>query len=736
MHLSAPNETGRGSRLALEWLLLAGVMAVIAGMAVVDLRASHRARLASQKGRIEHQSLIVEKMIATRLDGTGHALDLLRADYRALGDHPTGLVRLNERMEAMAASTAGVRSIVLVSRDGRTIASNRKELIGIDFRGSERFRIISANPDPALLFISAPFLSPLKNWVLSLGRAVVDDRGAFDGYVLAIIDPDYFNLLLDSTRYAPDMTSGLVHSGGMVVFRVPGAPPTSGENLSAQHDSPFSRHVRIGGALSTVTAPLESTGKESLIVFRDVRPAGHPSDGYLVAELSRDMEAILAPWRSELRDRVTVVAILAVASAAGLLVYQRRRATSEREREERDAERRAAEASRAALQAQLAQAQKLESIGRLAGGVAHDFNNLLTVILSFADDGLSDVRDGKLPAPACLEEIKGAALRAATLTQQLLAFARKQVIQPVTLDLGEHVRTSGNLLRRAIGEDVRVEERLQAGLWPVRCDPGLLGQVVLNLAVNARDAMPGGGKLTLSTENVTFVPGDALPAAQMEPGDYVRLAVDDTGTGMTPDVIEHLFEPFFTTKTLGKGTGLGLATVYGIVRQSGAFMQVRSEPGRGSTFSIYFPRADGKVEVQAPVPARRPGGSETVLVVEDDPAVREVVVQVLRTGGYHVLAAANAAEALDMAVTAPRTVDLVLTDLVLPGGSGVDAARRVAERFPGVRVLYMSGHGHDLMEGKGVDDPAGAFVPKPFTADALRARVREVLDAPRPLPQA
>ena len=386
-----------------------------------------------------------------------------------------------------------------------------------------------------------------------------------------------------------------------------------------------------------------------------------------------------------------------------------------------------AETERAMLRAQLAQSQKLESIGRLAGGIAHDFNNLLTVILSFGATVAADVKRGDPPDPEYLDEIMIAGRRAAELTRQLLAFASKQVVAPVILDVNDQVRNSQKLLKRLIGEDVRIEVHLQDGLWGVRCDPGLLGQVILNLAVNARDAMPGGGSFTVSTRNVTLLPGEAVPEPAMAPGDYVRLELTDTGTGMTPEVLDQIFEPFFTTKGPNKGTGLGLSTVYGIVKQSHAHIGVRSGPGQGSTFEIFFPRQDG----EAPSPEgdleEAEGGSETILVVEDDASVRAAVVQALRAGGYQVLVASGADEALALAALEPGPVHLLLSDLVMPGRGGREIARLVVAKRPDVRVLYMSGFSQEEIGRNGVLDEGIYFIAKPFTPGTLRKMVREVL---------
>ena len=380
---------------------------------------------------------------------------------------------------------------------------------------------------------------------------------------------------------------------------------------------------------------------------------------------------------------------------------------------------------------ELRQAQKLESIGRLAGGIAHDFNNLLTVILSCGEEASQELGRGSVPEPGLVEDIVAAARRASGLTRQLLAFARKQTFAPELVDLNEILRSSGKLLGRLLGEDVRIVEELQPDAWTVRCDPVQVGQVVMNLAVNARDAMPAGGTLTLSTENLEVGAEGPRPIDSMPPGRYLRLTVRDTGQGMSPETMEHLFEPFFTTKPPGTGTGLGLSTVYGILKQAGAHVAVDSAPGRGSTFAIYFPRAKDGEAGQATRAGRRPGGNETVLVVEDDGKVREVTVRALESAGYRVLAAGGGYEALQLVRGEPGPVHLVLTDVVMPGIGGREIARQVLEWRREASVLFMSGYTHDAIDREGVLDEGIEFLQKPFTASTLLDRVRTLLDRSR-----
>jgi two-component system cell cycle sensor histidine kinase/response regulator CckA len=380
------------------------------------------------------------------------------------------------------------------------------------------------------------------------------------------------------------------------------------------------------------------------------------------------------------------------------------------------------------LEAQYYQAQKMEAIGRLAGGVAHDFNNLLTVILGFSELLLAD-RDPNDPGQADIEEIQKAGTRAAGLTRQLLAFSRTQIIEPTQLNLNAVVSGIQPMLDRLIGEDIKVVLGLRPGLAFVKADPGQVEQIVLNLAVNARDAMPKGGTLTIETANVELDEHYAATHLGVTPGPFVALTVSDTGTGMTPQVLERLFEPFFTTKDAGQGTGLGLATVHGIVTRSGGTVNVYSEVGTGTSFKVYFPRDDSdEVIVEAPATAPRPrSGAETVLVVEDAEGLRVLVARVLERQGYTVLVAANGEEAIRIFDDNPA-IDVLLTDVVMPGGSGPDLMTELVKRRPALQVIYMSGYTEDAIVHHGVLDPGINFLHKPFTAVTLGRKIREVLD--------
>ncbi len=379
------------------------------------------------------------------------------------------------------------------------------------------------------------------------------------------------------------------------------------------------------------------------------------------------------------------------------------------------------------LEEQLVQAGKLESIGRLAGGVAHDFNNLLTVILSSAQLAMRALPDGA-PVLADLEHIRDAGERAAWLTAQLLTFARRQVVAPKLLDVNDLVKRVDHLLRRLIGEHIELRTVLGAGLHGVLADPGQVEQVLVNLAANARDAMPDGGRLTLETSNLAVSAADAASQLNLAPGDFVMLSVSDTGVGIPPEALEHIFEPFFTTKAPGRGTGLGLATCYGIVQQAGGQIAVESAAGRGTKFKIMLPRAPGEAVFERTTPSEKPPrGVGTVLFVEDDPVVRGVGMRILSGHGYHVLGAANGDAALRIAVDHQGPIDLLLTDVIMPNMNGAELASRLSRIRVGIIVLYTSGHAEDALAG--VLQPDDGFLPKPYTADSLLAKVREVFKA-------
>ncbi|MFO0582519.1 MAG: PAS domain S-box protein [Anaeromyxobacter sp.] len=478
--------------------------------------------------------------------------------------------------------------------------------------------------------------------------------------------------------------------------------------------------INEGARLVTGWAPEELVGHGAL--ERGLWADGDRDEA--VAILRRDGALKDYDTRLRRKDGSTIDVLLSArplkVSGRDLLMTITRDVTRERQ----------AVRDRDAAQAQLRESQKLESLGRLAGGVAHDFNNLLTVILGCGGSLEEDLRSGATPDMGDLAELHAAAERARELTRQLLAFARREVPSPIPLDVGATVQKMEKLLRRVLGEDVE----LLVGTPPeprlVRCDPTQLEQVILNLAVNARDALPRGGKLRVEARNVTLDERLLARFPGAQPGPHVLLIVQDNGTGMGPEVREHAFEPLFTTKGEGKGTGLGLATVYGIVAQTGGQIALESAPGLGTKIEILLPAVAGVPAAPQPRPSPGPGGCETVVIVEDDPRVREVTSRILRQAGYRVLDAATGADAL--ALLGSEDVGLVISDVVMPAMNGRQLADRLRERPLPPRMLFISGHPQEIVYRRGLLDPGTPLLAKPFTPGALLARVREVLDAPPP----
>jgi signal transduction histidine kinase/CheY-like chemotaxis protein len=477
-----------------------------------------------------------------------------------------------------------------------------------------------------------------------------------------------------------------------------------------------------------------STFVRSLVMvpIRAAQPIGAIGTYWATPRVASDEEVrmlqALADSTSIALENVKLYTDLANAAA------ECQRAAEAAQRAEEEARRELAERERAeralsSTEQQLRQAQKMEAIGQLAGGIAHDFNNMLSVILSYGSLALAEAR-GHDTLQSYLEEIRSAGNRAAGLTHQLLAFSRRQVLERRRIDLNRVVVGVENMLRRMIGENIDFEVRTSEGLHPVLSDEGQLEQVLVNLVLNARDAMPEGGKLTVETANVVLDEEYAARHVGVAPGEYALVAVTDTGHGMDRKTQLRVFEPFFTTKERGKGTGLGLSTAYGIVRQSGGHLWVYSEPGVGTTFKIYLPRTVDERANVAPRPRtpRATTGTEHILLAEDDAQVRSAAVGILEHAGYQVVQAHNAEEALRLVGEGAGRFDLLLTDVVLPQMSGVELARQLRRCLPELKVLCMSGYADDAVLRHGLLDADVAFLSKPLSADTLLSKVRQVLE--------
>ena len=489
----------------------------------------------------------------------------------------------------------------------------------------------------------------------------------------------------------------------------------------------------------------ELLGQPIEILVPDRVRAVHPGHrtGYFAQPRPRPMGAgmQLAARRKDGTEFPAEISLSALDTEDGPVVSAAIRDVTDRLEAQAERERLKTQADRERLEAQLHQSQRLESLGQLAGGVAHDFNNLLAVMLNytaFVSEEISAAHGAEPRWQAVrhdIAQIQRAGERATELTHQLLAFGRREVVRPQVLNLNRVVTEIDALLRRTLGEHIQLASTLDPGLWPVLADPGQLEQILVNLAVNARDAMPDGGTLSIDTSNVTIDDATAGAEPDLRPGRHVKLRVADTGTGIPADIAERVFEPFFTTKPKGEGSGLGLATVYGIITQAGGRAAIQSSPGAGTAFTALLPATDQRpalAEPAAPVRPRNHGG-ETVLVVEDEEALREVTRRILARNGYHVLTAASGPEALKTAEHTAEDVHLLLTDVIMPHMLGKELATKIRHRYPSIRVLYMSGYAQPVLASQGTLDPGVTLVEKPFSEGALLDRIREVLDTPNPV---
>ncbi|MBB2948731.1 hypothetical protein FB565_008514 [Actinoplanes lutulentus] len=605
-----------------------------------------------------------------------------------------------------ASDTIGTSIDVIIPAERRGDEEQVRLLVRLGGR-VDRYRTIRLTAKGEIIAVSA-LISPLLD---EHGRMIgtttitrdISDRERAEGRVQAVLDA------------APDAVLGVAESGEVVLVNAEAERLFDHPRYDLLH---MPLPLLLPDGLPPVSAVLRTGGDSTLLdtIRADADPSQPADQRWATRRALRRGGAELP----------VDIACSSLHTDSGVVIVVVVRDITERLAAEEERRRLREEADKQRLEARIQQTQRLESLGQLAGGIAHDFNNLLAVILNYASFIVEDAAG--TPPAADAEQIARAARRGSDLTHQLLAFARREVIRPRPLNLNVVVTEVHQMLERSLGEHIALTVRTTAGLPSVMADPGQLEQVLVNLAVNARDAMPGGGRLTIDTAPV-HVGAEYATRAPVRPGVYVRLRVSDTGTGMPQEVIDKAFEPFFTTKPSGHGTGLGLATVYGIITQAGGTVQIYSEPGIGTTFTILLPATD--VEAQQAPPEESAAGltghGATVLVVEDEAALREVTCRILRRGGYTVLAAGNGEEALRLA--AEHAIDVLLTDVIMPGMLGRDLATAIDRTWPGTKVLFMSGYAQPVLTTHGTLSAEVHLLEKPFTSAELMRALHEELQA-------
>jgi len=717
---------GRAER-PMHWLLAAAVLlpllVLIAGSAISWRQHHEEARDRLQRNLstvYEHALKVFETFEVTAryldellADVTDEQIRASEADY-------------NARLRSFTDTLPQLADIWIIDADGHPVVSGtvfpmQRQL---DLSDRRYFRV-HKNNEVQGVFVDDVVQARARNAqgqprFFALSRKRIAPNGEFAGVTTISISPDYFTEYY-ATLPQP-LVAALIRDDGLLLARYPEPPPQTGRRLVG--DGVFMQQLREGRQSGTLTVVSALDGRERTLAYRKLPRIGV----YMTAGV--DTRDIVMMW---LRDvaRHLIFGIPATAAMIGLAVMalartRREAATNLLLREEI--------ARREASEQTLRQSQKMDAVGRLTGGIAHDFNNLLTAIIGNLDLALRRL-EGEERIRGWLANCRLAADRAATLVQRLLAFSRQHPLEVKAVDANRLVQGMSDLLGRTIGETVTIETVLAGGLWNAAIDPNQLENAILNLAVNARDAMPNGGRLTIETANCHLDDHYISSAdAQIAPGQYVMVAVSDSGVGMTREVINRAFEPFFTTKPVGAGTGLGLSQVYGFAKQSGGHIRIYSEVGEGSTIKLYFPRLAGQSEVpvwnaKGPPPAKEPGnGTETVLVVEDDAQVNRLAVEALEERGYRVLSARDGANALRLLGDAPP-IDLLLTDVVLPGGiNGRQLADAVLRLRPAIKLLFMTGYTRNAIIHHGRLDPDIDLLTKPFTADALARKIRQIVD--------
>lgn len=685
-------------------LIFAGLFSIfVILVALLGFAQLRQNALEAASQRAQSYSTILSAHLERTMGAMDGRLTQIAVQSERLGGPRGGDGQWRSVLEAAKAGASTVVSLSVIDDRGVVRHSTMREIVGQVRRDGAIY--LSLHDDDAPGVVSeAPFISPFSHQMLvPYGRRLTDASGRTTGAVVATFAPESLRNFYSSI----DTEGGAVrvlHRTGAVLLAEPqiDAAVRPGDPVLAAHSAGERRGVFFG--------PITPGGQPMITSF-----AADNGSGLIVA-VSLGEAAALAAWRQEalVAGLILVGLLIALALAVTLMLRQLEA-------------RAVAEAALLQQQQRFAEAQRLESLGQLTGGVAHDFNNLLTVIVGSADSLLSRVSADLRPR---VDAILYAADNATALIKQLLAFSRRQALQLVPVDLNATVTAMEEMLSRSLGARVETQFVLAPNLWRAYADRAQIESALLNLAINARDAMPEGGKLTIETHNAHLDTHYASQNADVTAGDYVALAVTDTGSGMSPEVRERAVEPFFTTKEVGKGSGLGLSMIYGFARQSKGHVKIYSELGRGTTVRLYLPRATHEEEVVAPVDAAAAvGGAETVLVVEDDVQVRELAVTSLRERGYTVVEAANGNEAVTV-LDADGHIDLVLTDMVMPGAmTGKEVAEHAIKVRPGVKVLFTSGYADASVMRNGLVKAGARFLSKPYRGGQLAATVRALLDA-------
>jgi two-component system NtrC family sensor kinase len=694
----------------LGWMLVSAVLvpaALFAYLAITTYRTSFT--LADE--RIERSLDVVSEQVAKVFQSLTVTFIGVEAIIRDRSDDEIrNSEELHRQLKTMAVALSAVSEIWIIDRNGHPVASSFNSLERVNLDVADRDYFIAQRDKDAGTYIGAvlvPRITKVPFFSVSQRRSGRD--GSFDGVIMISVRPADLHDFYAHLASIRGSNFSMIRADGVVLARYPG-PVALDIKLDA--DSGFSQSIARdpnGGRFTTLS---QIDGSYSRYAIRKL-------DGLpLYVSSGIHVDAIRREWLDFLTSHLIFgLPATALLVALAWLTLMR---TKDLHREA---------ARRAVAEETLRQSQKMEAIGQLTGGIAHDFNNLLTVIIGNLDIALRKCADAALERP--LRNALMGGQRAAQLTQKLLAFSRRQPLSPRPVDANRLIAAMSDLLRRSLGEKIDIETVGGAGLWRIEVDAAELEAAILNLAINARDAMPDGGKLTIETTNVHLDEDYARTLDDIKAGQYVLISVTDSGEGMTPDVIEHAVEPFFTTKKEGQGTGLGLSQVYGFVRQSGGYLKIYSEEGQGSTVKIYLPRRlPNDADNEAPTQPRANGGAgEAILVVEDDEGVRSYTGEILHELGYRVLLAPDAKDALRFIEQPERHIDLLLTDMVMPGLNGrqlADAARAIR---PGLPVLFMTGYSRNAIVHQGRLDAGLSLIQKPFGRDALAAKVREVLDA-------